>query len=187
MRTVQRISRTVLPAVVFLTMALPAHGQPGHPASISLEAGSSLPRAAQAARVHLLGLLELYDIALYTNVPARDTGRLAGPDVAKALRIEIQYEEDFRRQLTIDWQRELIPPLNHAAIDHLRQTFAPLKRGDVVLIEYVPGKGTAVRVNKTVVTSGINHDLMLAFLDHWLGQRPVSEELKRALLNRGSS
>jgi hypothetical protein len=32
----------------------------------------------------------------------------------------------------------------------------------------------------------VNHDLMLAFLDHWLGQRPVSEELRRALTNRGS-
>jgi hypothetical protein len=30
--------------------------------------------------------------------------------------------------------------------------------------------------------SGAHHDLMLAFLDHWLGDRPVSEELKRTLL-----
>jgi hypothetical protein len=33
--------------------------------------------------------------------------------------------------------------------------------------------------------TGASHDLILAFLDHWLGQRPVSEEIKRALL--GSS
>jgi hypothetical protein len=52
----------------------------------------------------------------------------------------------------------------------------------VVLIEYVPGKGTTVRVNKAVAVGGVNHDLMLAFLDHWLGQRPVSEEIKRTLL-----
>ena len=52
-------------------------------------------------------------------------------------------------------------------------------------VEYVPGKGTAVRVNKAVAVSGAHHDLMLAFLDHWLGQRPVSEELRHALL--GSS
>ena len=108
------------------------------------------------------------------------------PDVAKALRIEITYEEDFRRQLTIDWQRELVPPLNLAAIEHLRQTFAPLKRGDVVQIEYTPSKGATLRVNRAVVATGVNHDLMLAFLDHWLGQRPVSEELRRALTNRGS-
>jgi hypothetical protein len=33
-----------------------------------------------------------------------------------------------------------------------------------------------------VAVSGAHHDLMLAFLDHWLGQQPVSEEIKRMLL-----
>jgi hypothetical protein len=174
--------------LALLTMALPARAQSAqHPPSISPEPGASLPRAGQAERRHLLGLLEIYSVALYSKVPARDVDRLASPDVAKALRIEIQYEEDFRRQLTIDWQRELIPPLNIAAIEHLRQTFAPLKRGAVVLIEYTPSRGTTVRVNSATVASGVTHDLMLAFLDHWLGQRPVSEELKRTLMDRGGS
>jgi len=39
-----------------------------------------------------------------------------------------------------------------------------------------------VRVNKGVVVSAAHHDLMLTFLDHWLGQRPVSEEIKKSLL-----
>lgn len=33
-----------------------------------------------------------------------------------------------------------------------------------MLIEYVPNKGTFVRVNRAVAVSGANHDLMLAFL-----------------------
>lgn len=52
-------------------------------------------------------------------------------------------------------------------------------------VEYVPAKGTVVRVNRAVAVSGAHHELMLAFLDHWLGQRPLSEEIKRTLL--GSS
>ena len=180
-------TQTALMAAVIAAMASLASAQTAQPPqSISVDVGATLPRAAQAARVHLLGLLDLYNIALYTAGPAGDLQRLASPDVAKALRIEITYEEDFRRQLTIDWQRELVPPLNLAAIEHLRQTFAPLKKGDVVQIEYTPSKGTTLRVNRAVVASGVNHDLMLAFLDHWLGQRPVSEELKRALTNRSS-
>lgn len=78
-----------------------------------------------------------------------------------------------------------MPRLIPAATEHLSQTFAPLTRGDVVLVEYLPGRGTTLRVNKTVVVTGANHDLMVAFLDHWIGQRPVSEEIKRTLL--GSS
>ena len=186
MRTIIQKSRTLLPAIVFIAMAWPARAQPAHPLSITL-GGTTLTRAAQADRVHLLGLLRIYSIGLYANVPARDLGRLADADVAKALRIEIEHQEDFRRDLTIDWQRELIPPLNHSAIEHLRQTFAPLKRGDLVLIEYLPSKGTTVRVNRATVASGVTHDLMLAFLDHWLGQRPVSEDLKRQLTGRSGS
>mgnify|MGYP003578591986 CR=1 FL=1 len=81
---------------------------------------------------------------------------------------------------------ELIPPLDGRAIVQLRGTFAALQRGDIVVIEYTPSRGTSIRVNKGVAVSGIDHDLMLAFLDHWLGQRPVSEEIKRALLDRSS-
>jgi hypothetical protein len=92
------------------------------------------------------------------------------------------YEADPRYLLTLDWQRELIPPLDAPAAAHLRASFAPLQHGDVVLIDYSPRKGTSVRVNKLVAVSGVNHDLMLAFLDHWLGQRPVSDEMKKALI-----
>jgi len=38
-----------------------------------------------------------------------------------------------------------------------------------------------VRVNDATAVSGAKHDLMIAFLDHWLGQQPVSEEMKRTL------
>jgi hypothetical protein len=65
---------------------------------------------------------------------------------------------------------------------HLLGSFAPLRHGDVVQIAFVPAKGTTVRVNKAVAVSGAPHDLMLAFLDHWLGERPVSDEIKRTLL-----
>src|SRR5688572_5558609 len=93
--------QTALMAAVFAAMTSPASAQTAqNPASVSVDVGATLPRAAQATRVHLLGLLDLYNIALYAAGPAGDLQRLASPDVAKALRIEITYEEDFRRQLT---------------------------------------------------------------------------------------
>jgi hypothetical protein len=55
----------------------------------------------------------------------------------------------------------------------------------VVVVEYVPGQGTTVCTNEQAVASKVGHDLVLTFLDHWLGQRPVSEEIKQQLL--GSS
>ncbi len=176
--------RTVVCAVAVATsLSGSARAEPlNHPPAVTPDGASPLPLAAEAARVHLLGAVEMYTLALYVEGPALDRQVLASPDVAKALRIEITYEEDLRRRLPFDWRRELVPRLEPAATTHLRGSFAPVRDGDVVLIEYAPGRGTTVRVNKGVAVSGAHHDLMLAFLDHWLGQRPVSEEIKRQLL-----
>jgi hypothetical protein len=50
-----------------------------------------------------------------------------------------------------------------------------VRKGDVLLVGYEPGKGTTIRGNTLTVVSRAPHGLMAAFLDQWLGQRPVSE------------
>jgi hypothetical protein len=154
------------------------------PAALKVERGTTLPLAGQSRRVHLLGAVELYALALYAQPSNLSLEGLASPETDKALRIQVLYREDFHRRLAIDWRRELVPSLEAAATAHLRGAFLPLRHGDVVIVEYAAGRGTTVRVNEGVAVASANHDLMLAFLDHWLGQRPVSEDLKRALLGR---
>ena len=175
--------RTVHPwlilAVVFTTAA-PNARELRLPEQITVE-GVSLRRTAQAHRTHLLGSLDLYAISLYSDGPI-EPQRLASTDVAKALRIDVTCTDETRIRVGFDWQRELVPRLEPRAVTHLLGSFAPLRHGDAVQIEYVPAKGTTVRVNKTVAVSGAHHDLMLAFLDHWFGERPVSEAIKRMLL-----
>jgi hypothetical protein len=146
-----RMLRLVLCALVLAPFAAsPAHAQPGgHPSTLPLNGSATLPLTGQATRVHLLGQVEFYSLALYAAGTV-DRARLRSDDVAKVLRIEVRFKEDFRRAIAIDWRRELIPALEPAAIEHLRQAFAPLQAGDVVLVEYLPGKGTTLRVNKSV-------------------------------------
>lgn len=154
------------------------------PATLSVEGRGPLTLTALAARRDLLGAVELYTIALYTDGTTASRDNLASPDVAKALRFQVSYVEDLRRRVAIDWRRELLPRLELAAAAHIQGSLAPIQYGDIVSVEYVPTRGTTVRVNKAVAVSGANHDLMLAFLDHWIGQRPLSEEIKQSLLAR---
>jgi hypothetical protein len=168
-------------AIIFAATSS-AIGQPAHPQSLTPEGGSALSLAAQARRTHLLGSVDLYVLAVYTDGDRLDPVNLASASAAKVLRIEILFKENIRRPIAIDWRRELVPTLEQQGAAHLRGTFAPVRQGDVVLVEYVPEKGTTVRVNKAVAVSGADHELMLAFLDHWIGQRPVSEEMKQELL-----
>ena len=155
-----------------------------HPATLELDGGVTVPLAAQAKRADLAGSIEFYDVALYADVPLADRARLTSPETPKAVRIVITYAPDLRRPITLEWQRELVPALEAPAIAELRRIFAPLRRGDVVQIDYGRSRGTTLRIDRdTAVTRG-SHDLVLAFFDHWIGQRPVSEEIKRALLGR---
>jgi hypothetical protein len=170
------------PVVLLLaTLSTPALAA-DHPLTIRLDGAASVQKAAESRRVHLLGIVELYSLAVYVDGSLVDRTRLASSDVPKALRIAVSYQEDLRRHIALDWRRELVPQIDRPAAAHLHSTFAPLTRGDVVLIAYTPGRGTSVQVNDRSAVTGANHDLMLAFLDHWVGQRPVSDEMKRVLL-----
>ena len=169
--------------VVASVLAARVHAQPvDQPSTLTLDAAVTVSRACQATRAHLLGLVDLYDVGIYADRAPIDRQGLLSAGVPKAVRVEIRYKEDLRRRPVIDWQRELVPRLEPAAVTLLRGAYGTLRQGDVILVEYMPEKGTSVRVNRAVAVSGADHELMLAFLDHWIGQQPVSEELKRALL-----
>jgi hypothetical protein len=158
------------------------HGQ----SPVEIRAASTrLALIAEALRTDQLGGETLYSVAVYAASGPLDLETLANADVAKALRIEVVSDDDPNHPLTRPWRRELVPRLDLAATTHLRAITAPVRKGDVLLVEYEPGRGTTIRGNKTVVTSRAPHGLMIAFLDHWLGQRPVSEDVKRILLERG--
>ncbi len=150
--------------------------------TLQLDGGPTLPRLAGARRVERLGRVEVYAISLHGPIRMPDLFRLSAPDVPKALRVDVQYDPAVRPRIPIDWRRELVPNLNPAAVSSLQRAFAALQAGDVVLVAYIPEKGTEIRLNKSTIVKEGDHDVMLAFLDHWLGQRPVSEEIKNELM-----
>ena len=70
-------------------------------------------------------------------------------------------------------------------IDEIMMTVKSLKRGHVVALEYVPGRGTRIVINGEVKGSYIpNEEFYRALLTGWIGDRPVNEKLKRALLGQ---
>jgi hypothetical protein len=176
-----RVAGRWLIVAVLLSTAPASAGQMPAGDPIATEGTERLRLTGQAHRRHLLGTVDLYEVALY-----RDAGTapdaLSSADAAKALHITVTWADDVHRRTAIEWRGELIPRLEPAAAAHLRASFLGVRHGDVIAIEYTPGRGTTIRLNKAVVVTGAEHSLMLAFLDHWLGDRPVSEEVKRTLL-----
>jgi hypothetical protein len=69
-------------------------------------------------------------VAVYVDgrLAARD--HLSSPDVPKALRIAITYQDDLYRRFALDWRPELVPQLEPPEATHLRGSFTPLRQGD---------------------------------------------------------
>jgi len=60
--------------------------------------------------------------------------------------------------------------------------FPSLKEGDVVMLDYLPGKGTRVTIKGKVKGIIKGKDFNRALLDVWLGNKPADEDLKQAML-----
>ena len=174
-------SYVALVAAIVSVLGTPAalHGQ--SPADVRV-GDTPLTLVAEGSRMDQLGGEALYTVAVYAEARPLDVVSLASADTVKALRIEVLRDDDPFSPLTRPWRRELVPRLDRAATTHLLAIVGPARKGVVLTVEYKPGKGTTIRGNKLTAVSRAPHGLMVAFLDQWLGQRPVSEDLKRTLL-----
>jgi hypothetical protein len=71
-------------------------------------------------------------------------------------------------------------------IAELLALFADGKKGDVILLDFLPESGTVVSVNAAVKGKPIaGEDLYRALLRIWLGDKPVDADLKKAMLGQG--
>ena len=68
-------------------------------------------------------------------------------------------------------------------IAELLALFTDGKQGDVILLDYLPGAGTVVTVNAVARGKPIpGEDFNRALLRIWLGDKPVDDDLKKAML-----
>jgi len=67
-------------------------------------------------------------------------------------------------------------------LNTFNQMFSDLHKGDVVLLDYIPQKGTRVMIKGDVKGVIEGADFNRALLSVWLGKEPVTEELKDAML-----
>lgn len=172
-----------LAAVVVFGLAPSLSARDEMPATFTVR-GQRLALNGEAVRSELLGMIELYRIGLYLSAPAADTAGLTR-DRAKALRLQILHDTRSSR-IPAEWRNELQPALTTAEQQTLRVAYTRLQAGDTLTISYVPGEGTHVAVNDDIVLRSEGADVMHAFLDQWLGQDPVSDDIKSALLGGGA-
>ena len=60
--------------------------------------------------------------------------------------------------------------------------FTTVHAGDVILLDYIPGKGTIVNIRGEQQGVIEGEDFYSALLDVWLGDEPADDDLKEAML-----
>lgn len=142
-----------------------------------------------------VGLKKLWKI-VKVSVAALYLGEGISPDTVLAdvpKRLEIEYfhaisGRDFAK-LTEKLLRENVDTVAlrslQPRIDRLNALYVDVKPGDRYALTYLPGRGTILSLNGTEIGAIEGKDFGSAVFAMWLGQRPLSDSLKKELLGQG--
>ena len=134
-------------------------------------------------------LIHAYDASLHAGKDSPPATLLTGAP----LRLEIHYRREFaavdivsggdtllRRNVSAEaWKslQDRLAKLNRAYVD--------VKPGDRYTLTYVPGKGTTLRLNGKPLVTVEGADFAAAYFRIWLGEDPISPQLRDLLLGKG--
>jgi Chalcone isomerase-like len=141
---------------------------------------------------HKMAVAQVYVGALYVASKKTDAEEIIRDPGAKRVAMHILADEVTAKELVASLNNALaanhIPPelaLIEGRIRDLNRmmaTIGVLKKGGVVLLDYVPGTGTRISVNgeEKLVIKG--EDFFQAMLRIWIGRKPVDGRLRDAML-----
>ena len=171
-----------------LMVALPAAaaevGGATLPETVSAD-GRTLKLNGSGIRTKLM--FKVYAAGLYLETPSRDPKAILGADAVKRMHLAVlrtlaaskiteAISEGFERN-----SKDQLPALRDR-LNRFNGMFADVVKGDVILMTYVPGKGTVVSVKGAERGTIDGKDFADALFAVWLGPNPVQEDLKKALL-----
>ena len=177
--------RTAAGVGVALALALPAAADKAvFPEAVTAGGRGLLLRGPGPIRWK--GLLRVCDVALY--LPDGTTGAEALADVPR--RLAFHYHVSIRAAELAEAAEhhlaENVPAAELARlrprVDELHRLYRDVKKGDGYWLTYVPGRGTELALNGVPLGIVEGADFAAAYFRIWLGERPVSESLRKSLL-----
>lgn len=148
------------------------------------------------AGIRTRAFFKVYSMALYLAEKASAAEGALGQQGAKRVHIVTLRDlsaEQFADALVDGMQKnssEAEMAKLKPRVDEFRATLLALKeapKGTTVLLDYLPQSGTRLTVNGEPKGKDISgEDFYPALLRIWLGDKPVQQDLKEALLGKGS-
>jgi hypothetical protein len=132
-------------------------------------------------------LFKVYVAGLYVETPSKDAAKVVSSDEVKSITLHIlrglsgnQIGEAISDGFWHNSKAQM--GLLTDRLQKLTGMFPAVVDGDLLVLTYVPGKGTAVSVKGAEKGVIEGKDFADALFAVWLGNNPVQEDLKKALL-----
>ena len=150
--------------------------------------GVSYPKMGEH-RVSYKMFFKLYDAALFTA---------AGATAEEVLTSNCSFRLEFRYLRRIS-KATILKSANHmlaknlsaadlsritAATEQLHATYRSVQTGDVSSLTYIVGRGTTFAINGEQLITIPSKEFAQHYLKIWLGERPVSQQLRDRLLGK---
>jgi len=194
MTTIKRFTSTLLAAAA-LGLATHAPVQAMDVAGVQLEdtakvAGKDLVLSNAGVRIKVL--FKVYALGIYLNEKKTTVPDILGAPGPKRFKLVMMRDvsgEEFgssfmgaiNKNLEKDEKTKFVNQL--LKFGEMFETIGALKKGDVILSDWVPGTGTVLTLNgKPIVEPLPDAQFYNALLKIWLGNNPVDTSLKPVLL-----
>lgn len=151
--------------------------------------GVEQPLLLNGAGVREKFFVDVYVAALYLPRTQQGVGSLLSNPPANRVMMHFVYREvtkkklgdawreGFRNNLTVDAYTALA-----ARLERFIGLFGDMHAGDYVWLDHLPGQGTRVSINGRQVGMIAGTDFNSALLAVWVGKKPVTQALKKAMV-----
>ncbi len=133
--------------------------------------------------------MDIYIGALYLPAQTPDSSAILSDSGAASVLMHFLYSEVSKKKIVGGWNDGLKANLDPDAMQSLaadlerfNALFRTVHKGETIRIDYTPGTGTEVRINGELRGAVAGNDFYRALLKVWLGPKPVSKALKKAML-----
>ncbi len=155
---------------------------------ISIE-GVDTPLILNGAGIRSKFFFKIYVGALYLPKKQNNAEAILKSAQANRVLMHFLYDKVEKKKLVDAWvdgfEENVSSDVFSALKDRLKkfnEMFSDVYKGDVVLLDYIPQKGTRVTIKNKVKGIIEGADFNRALLSVWLGDEPVTDELKDAML-----
>ena len=134
---------------------------------------------------------KLYDVRLYTDTnPKTSTEELLNGE--NALLLEFDYLRTIKKSIILESSEKILS--NNMSLDELSSIqervdkinaeYRTVDEGERSALSYVPGEGTTLWINGKKKITIEEKDFAGLYFRIWLGEKPISEKMRDALLQR---